>query len=66
MVRVLLDTGAERSCMNLDTYEKLKLTQMDTSFILTLKGATGHDMLAKGITTFDFTINETHFHKFHS
>ena len=24
----------------------------------TLKGATGHDMLAKGITTFDFTINK--------
>ena len=23
-VRALLDTGAERSCMNLDTYEKLK------------------------------------------
>ena len=44
--------------MNLDTYEKLKLTQMDTSFVLTLKGATGHDMLAKGINKFDFTINE--------
>ena len=58
MVKVLLNTDAERSCMNLDTYEKLKLTQMDTSFILTLKGAMGHDMLAKQITTFDFTINE--------
>ena len=31
---------------------------MNTSFIPTLKGATGHDMLTKGITTFDFTINE--------
>ena len=31
---------------------------MNTSFIPTLKGATGHDMLAKGITMFDFTINE--------
>ena len=41
-------------CM--DTYEKL--TWLNTSFIPILKGATGHDMLAKGITTFDFTINE--------
>ena len=57
-VRALLDTGAERSCMNLDTYEKLKLTNMNTSFMPTLNGATGHDMLTKGITTFDFTINE--------
>ena len=56
-VRVLLDTGAERSCMNLDMYEKLKLNHLNTSFVPTLKGATGHDMLAKGITTFDFTIN---------
>ena len=31
---------------------------MNTSFVPTLKGTTGHDMLAKGITTFDFTINE--------
>ena len=56
-VRALLDTGAERSCMNLDTYKKLKLTWLNTSFVPTIKGATGHDMLAKGITTFDFTIN---------
>ena len=53
-----MDTGAERSCMKLDTYEKLKLNCLNTSFVPTLKGATGHDMLTKGITTFDFTINE--------
>ena len=57
-VRALLDTGAERSCMNLDTYEKLKINCLNTSFMPTLKGATGHDMLTKGVTTFDFTINE--------
>ena len=44
--------------MNLDTYEKLKINCLNTSFMPTLKGATGHDMLARGITTFDFTINE--------
>ena len=44
--------------MNLDTYEKLKINRLNTSFVPTLKGATGHDMLARGITTFDFTINE--------
>ena len=44
--------------MNLDTYEKLKINNLNTSFIPTLKGATGHDMLTKGITMFDFTINE--------
>ena len=57
-VRALLDTGVEQSCMNLDTYEKLKINHLNTSFIPTLKGATGHDMLARGITTADFTINE--------
>ena len=44
--------------MNLDTYEKLKINCLNTSFMPTLKGTTGHDMLARGITTFDFTINE--------
>ena len=53
-----MDTGAEQSCMNLDTYEKLKINHLYISFVPTLKGATGHNMLAKGITTFDFTINE--------
>ena len=53
-----MDTGAERSCMNLDTDEKLKINHLNTSFMPTLKGATGHDMLTRGITTFDFTINE--------
>ena len=57
-VRALLDTGAERSCMNLGTYEKLKLNHLNTSFVPTWKVATGHDMLTKGITTFDFTINK--------
>ena len=42
----------------MDTYEKLNINCLNTSFMPTLKGATGHDMLAKGITTFDFTINE--------
>ena len=44
--------------MNLDTYEKLKINCLNTSFMATLKGATGHDMLTKGVTTFDFMINE--------
>ena len=44
--------------MNLDTYKKLKLTNMNTSFIPTLKVAKGYDMLTKGITMLDFTINE--------
>ena len=43
--------------MNYDTYEKLKLNNLNTSLIPTLKGATGHDMLAKGISTYDFKIN---------
>ena len=60
-VRALLDTGAERSCMKLDTYKKLKLNNLNTSFVPTLKGATGHDMIANGITTCDFTINEPTF-----
>ena len=46
-VKALLDTGAERSCMNLDTYEKLNINCLNTSFVPTLKGVTGHDMLAK-------------------
>ena len=47
-IRALLDTGVDRSCMNLDTYEKLRPNCLNTSFVPTLKGATGHDMLAKG------------------
>ena len=62
--RVLLDTSAERSCMNLDTYEKLKLNNLNTSFVPTSKGAMGHDMLMKGMTTCDFTVNEHTFTNF--
>ena len=58
-LRALLDTGAERSCMNLDMFMKTSSSPTWTLVLIpTLKGATGHDMLAKGITTFDFTINE--------
>ena len=57
-VRALLDTGAEQSCMNFDTYEKVKINCLNTSFMPTLKGATGHDMLTKGVTTAKFMINE--------
>ena len=60
-VKALLDTGAERSCMNLDTFKKLKLKNLNTSYIPTLKGATGHDMLAQGITTCDIHINDLMF-----
>ena len=42
----------------MDTYEKLNINFLNTSFMPTLKGATGHDMLVKGITTFDFMINK--------
>ena len=44
--------------MNLDTFEKLKLKNLNTSYVPTLKGATGHDMLAKGIATNDICIND--------
>ena len=37
--------------MNLDTYEKLKINRLNTSFVPTLKGATGHGMLTKGMDT---------------
>ena len=58
-VRALLDTGAERSCMNLDTYEKLKINHLNTSFVPTLlKEPLVMTMLTKGVTTFDFMINE--------
>ena len=60
-VKALHDSSVERSCMNLDRYEKPKLANINTSFVPTLKGTTGHDMLTRGITTFDFTINENTF-----
>ena len=44
--------------MNYDTHEKLKLNNLNTSFVPTLKGATSHDMLAKGVSMYNFTINE--------
>ena len=57
-VRALFGYWCRTSCMNLDTYEKLKINCLNTSFVPPLKGATGHNMLTRGITTFDFTINE--------
>ena len=62
-VRALLDTGAEWSCMNLDTYDKLKINCLNTSFVPTLKGATGHDMLARGIMIIWFHNKWTYIHK---
>ena len=47
--------------MNLDTYKKLKIKCLNTRFVPTLKGATGHDMLTRGITMFDFMINNVCF-----
>ena len=44
--------------MNLDTFQKLKLKNLNTSYVPMLKGATGHDMLAQGITTCDIHIND--------
>ena len=43
--------------MKLDTFEKLTIKNLNTSYITMLKGATGHDMLAQGITTCDVHIN---------
>ena len=54
-IKALLDTGAERSSMKLDTFEKLKLKNLNTSFVPTLKGATGHNMLACDIQINNFT-----------
>ena len=47
-VKELLDTGAEKSCMNMDTFEKLNINNLDSSFMPAVKGATGNDMLAQG------------------
>ena len=44
--------------MNLDTFEKLKFRNLNTSYVPMLKGSTAHDMLAKGITTCDIHIND--------
>ena len=37
IVHALLDTGAKRSCMNLETFENLKINYLNTNFIPTVK-----------------------------
>lgn len=58
IICALLDIGAERSCMNLETFKTLRINNLNTSFIPTVKGATGHDLFVQGITTCDFRIND--------
>ena len=52
-VYALLDTGAEKNCMSMDLFGRLKLS-LNTSKVLKLRNASGRDIVMHGVTTVKF------------
>ena len=56
----MLDTGAEKSCMSMDMFARLKLS-MNTGRTPGLRNASGKDMKTHGVTTVKFIMGNTIF-----
>ena len=56
-INTLFDTGAMKSVMSFDTYQKLKLDKLDTTSILHVVGASGKILGARGETRCEVNIN---------
>ena len=56
-INTLFDTGAMKSVMSFDTYQKLKLDKLDTTSILHVVGASGKSLGARGRTRCEVNIN---------
>ena len=56
-INMLFDTGAMKSVMSFDTYQKLKLCQLDTTSIPHVVGASGESLGARGRTRCEVNIN---------
>ena len=56
-INTLFDTGAMKSVMSFDTYQKQKLDKLDTTSILHVVGASGKSLGARGRTKCEVNIN---------
>ena len=56
-INTLFDTGAIKSVMSLETYQKLKLDKLNTTSILHIVGASGESLGARGRTRCEVNIN---------
>ena len=56
-INMLFDTGAMKSLMSLDTYQKLTLDKLDTTSILHVVGTSGESLGARGKTRCEVYIN---------
>ena len=59
-VNALLDTGAEKSCMSMDLFGRLKLS-LNASKVPKLRNASGRDMVTHGVTMVKFQMRNTIF-----
>ena len=59
-INVLLDTGAEKSCMSMDMFVRLKLP-INVAKLPELRNASGKDMKMHGMTTVKFKMENTIF-----
>ena len=59
-VNALLDTGAEKSCMSMDLFGRLKLS-LNASKVPKLRNASGRDMITHGIMIVKFQMGNTVF-----
>ena len=56
-INTLFDTGAMKSVMSLETYQKLKLDELNTSSIPHVVGASGESLGTRGRTRCEVNIN---------
>ena len=56
-INTLFDTGAMKSVMSLDTYQKLKLDKLDTTSVPHVVGASGESLGTRGRTRCEVNIN---------
>ena len=59
-ISALLDTGAEKSCMSMDMFAKLRLS-INTGRTPRLRNLSGKDMKTHGVTTVKFQMGNTIF-----
>ena len=60
---MLFDTGAMKSVMSLEMYEKLKLKDLNTTSIPHIVGASGESLGARGRTKYEVNINRRIFYQ---
>ena len=56
-INVLFDTGAMKSVMSFDTYQKLNLSEINTASIPHVVGASGESLGARGKAKCEININ---------